>query len=738
MILTQESVTVEGTHIRKADKKVMSLKVGPELFAILTKNLYANPVLASQNEANQNAWDSHQRAGCGDRPFHVQLPSHFDPRYVIRDFGVGMSHEFMMNDYCIAGQSSKSQDAAQSGGWGLGRLSGLALSTTYNVACYDGNEKRTYAIFINGDGIPEVNRIATAPSKEERGVEITIPVNAKDINSFPDACRESCRFYPVKPIVKGVAGFLFHENQVTLKGDGWFIDKSIGFPVAVGGVYWYRLEPDNITGLTDEQKDLLNSSLGLVLSFDPSSVSPQANRQGLHYNDATCAAIKARLATLESEVKAVVQSHFDKCASIIEAKRLWLDYFKPAGSAWQLGRVFGTKQTVTWQGHVIDSADLTILQPDPLDNEKLRGIPGIVLTAYTIRMGRRGHRSVTQDSTFGTMHVSAKNRLFLNDLDGGRGIKRRVGYELMQDASRLGDNYLHYYAIHFKTPAAQAAFHAVNHTTPADMALFSPASAIIVPASVHVGGDRNLKHKLKVFRFDRSGSDRKSDSWEPTEIDEDEGGIYTTIFRFENTSISNGMIAARLAILRKHGVIKDGTAIYGIKTGEYGSNAPAILATLQGNEDWIDLSKWFAEKREEILPAADIGTLLADAAQNDSSPLVSAKTVPAFNGTALGDYLDKKLFIVGQVDKAKAYEDTMSDYVSLGGAKTYTNNAKATYDMAKEWKRVLAAYPLLAKFSGYSTYAWDKGDIRLAADYVALIEAAAMRQTPYPEAEVAA
>ena len=41
-------------------------------------------------------------------------------------------------------------------------------------------------------------------------------------------------------------------------------------------------------GLTDEQKDLLNSSLGLVLNFGASEIAPQANRAGLFYNDATC------------------------------------------------------------------------------------------------------------------------------------------------------------------------------------------------------------------------------------------------------------------------------------------------------------------------------------------------------------------------------------------------------------------------------------------------------------------
>ncbi len=167
MIITQEPVTVQS-NVRKTERKAMTLKVGPEIFQILTKNLYANPALAACAEGFQNAFDSHRRAGCADKPFVVTLPNHFDPRLVIRDFGTSMTHEFVMNDYCVAGQSSKSQDADQAGGFGIGRLSGLALSTTYNIACYDNGEKRTYAVYINGDGVPEIRHVVTISSQEPR------------------------------------------------------------------------------------------------------------------------------------------------------------------------------------------------------------------------------------------------------------------------------------------------------------------------------------------------------------------------------------------------------------------------------------------------------------------------------------------------------------------------------------------------------------------------------------------
>ncbi len=727
MIITQEQVTVQS-NVRATDRKAMTLKVGPEIFQILIKTQYANPPLAALSEAGQNAFDSHKRAGNGDKPFVVHLPTHFDPRLVIRDYGVSMSHEFVMNDYCVAGQSSKSQDANQSGGFGIGRLSGLALSTTYNIACYQDGEKRTYSVYVNGDGVPEIRHVVTAKSEEPTGVEITIPVNEKDVPAFDHAAKEAYRFYDPKPIIRGIAGFVFHKNDVTLKGNQWFIDRSINFPVAVGGVYWYRIEPDNITGLTDEQRDLLNSSLGLVLDFGASELHPQSNRQGLLYNDVTCSAIKARLTTLEGEVKAVVQAHFDKCTTIIEAKRLWLDYFKPGGSAFQLGRVFGTKQVVSWQGHVIDNADLTILEVDPINPEKVRNIPGIALTCYTIRRGRRGHRSVTEDKLHGTIFVAAKSRLFLNDLDGGRGLKRRVGYELMQELDRTGDNYLAYFGLRFKTPAAEAAFHAVNHTTPADIVTyFTPASTIDVPATVSLGGDGNEKRKLKVFRFTGAHRGRRegpSVAWEPAEIDEDTGGVFTTIFRFESASgISNGMLRARLALLKKHGIIGQDVTVYGIKTGEYGSNAPAILAKVRDNTDWIELTKWFEEKRAALLPTDDIAALLADSDQNEKSPMVASDTVQAalFKGTLLGDYLDKKAFVAAQAAKAEEYESILTDYETLGGSRGVSAGTP-TYDMQAEWDKVVAAYPMLAKFSTYASYGWDSDDLKLAADYVALCD----------------
>lgn len=717
MIITQDKVTVES-NIVTTDRKVMSLKVGPEIFAILTKNLYANPALAALSEAGQNAYDSHKRAGRADEAFNVQLPSYFDPRLVIRDYGIGMTHDFILNDYCVAGQSSKSNDAAQSGGFGIGRLSGLALSTTYNISCYNGESKRTYSVFINGDGMPEVNHVATVGSLERSGVEITIPINSKDLGAFPHAAQEAFRFYNPKPIIKGVSHFTFEQNRRTLQGNKWEIDESISSPVAVGGVYHYPIEPGNISGLTETQSDLLNSSLGLVLYFEPSEIAPQANRQGLFYNEATCNAIRTRLNTIEAEIKDVVQAQFDKCANILEAKHLWHSYFQSGGAAYKLGKAFGTKQTVHWQGHVIDDGYFTVLEPDPLVPSQLRTIPGVSLRVYQLVNGRRVTKVEESKSAFNLV-CRPGNRIFLNDLEGGRGAKRRVGYALKTTAG--GNTNVQYYSVHFKSVQAKNVFHAINYT---DDSIFESTNALVVPVGADSRGlgTDSVKHKLKVFKFTYASGKTKSDCWTPTEIDEDEGGVFTTVFRFEPRGMSNRELRYKLSLLQKHGAVSKDVTIYGIKVTEaFGKAQPAILATLKASEDWIELGEWIKEEREKLLPAAGLGQAFVDASTNENMKHFNGGVAARFNNTLISDYDSKAKFIQAQGKSAEQYEELADAYKELGGALSATD--VQTYDMDKEWNAILAAYPMLGHLYSDPSY-WSEANVNIAIEYVETVDLA--------------
>ena len=100
------------------------------VMAILT-NLYANAPLAVLREYATNARDSHVAAG-SDRPIEVDLPTDLNPSLVIRDFGVGLSEQEIIDVYARYGASTKRDTDDQVGAFGLGwRLAAACRSIPY-------------------------------------------------------------------------------------------------------------------------------------------------------------------------------------------------------------------------------------------------------------------------------------------------------------------------------------------------------------------------------------------------------------------------------------------------------------------------------------------------------------------------------------------------------------------------------------------------------------------------------
>ena len=82
---TQTNCNVEG--------KSFSIKASPVAFDILSSKLYSNPTLAIIRELLTNAYDSHKAAGKEDIPIKVNLPGYMEPNFIIRDYGIGLSKE---------------------------------------------------------------------------------------------------------------------------------------------------------------------------------------------------------------------------------------------------------------------------------------------------------------------------------------------------------------------------------------------------------------------------------------------------------------------------------------------------------------------------------------------------------------------------------------------------------------------------------------------------------------------
>src|SRR4051812_10416252 len=82
-------------------------------------DMYSKPALACIREYACNAYDSHKAAGNPD-PIEVYLPTDLRQMFVVRDRGVGMAVDDILNIYTKYGKSTKRNSDDEVGMLGLG------------------------------------------------------------------------------------------------------------------------------------------------------------------------------------------------------------------------------------------------------------------------------------------------------------------------------------------------------------------------------------------------------------------------------------------------------------------------------------------------------------------------------------------------------------------------------------------------------------------------------------------
>lgn len=138
-------------------------------------NLYSDPEAATVREYISNALDSHTKAGAAV-PVEVFSASNMNPTFVVRDHGVGMSPNELRTIYAVIGASTKRDDMAQLGAYGLGCKSALSLSTQFTVKAVKDGTKTIAVVMRKADGTGDLDITKIVATDEPNGVTITIPV----------------------------------------------------------------------------------------------------------------------------------------------------------------------------------------------------------------------------------------------------------------------------------------------------------------------------------------------------------------------------------------------------------------------------------------------------------------------------------------------------------------------------------------------------------------------------------
>jgi len=425
MITTTENNT-------KATGKEFTIKASPKAFKILSDKLYTDKYRAIVRELSTNAYDSHIEAGKKDVPFQITLPSEKNKDFVIRDFGVGMSEEKIMNLYSSYFDSDKTDSNLYVGALGLGSKSPFAYTHTFKVVSYYEGKEMVFEAKMN-EGIPVIEKIDEKDSDEPTGIKIYFEVPYYYIN-FWEATRKVLRPFETKPTIvnideKPFFDWKIDEYDTIIKDRKWLINKTSTYGVndivAVQGNVEYKVDPEifedksfrsninNIIGAEFSFKDVHNffRRNNVIIFFDIGDLDVAPSRESLSFDQKTIKNLSSRVALIYKDIRDnVLQNILDKEDTKYGAFEAYRKILR------ELNLNHEVIKELTWKGELITDA-LTINNAEAIEiwsyEQNYNG------TAKAFCFSK-------VESFLDFAHVKGKIRIFYIDEDKKKSAKFRI------------------------------------------------------------------------------------------------------------------------------------------------------------------------------------------------------------------------------------------------------------------------------------------------------------------------
>lgn len=381
------------------------IKASGKAFKILSDSLYTDKPRAILRELSCNAYDAHVAAKRPQEPFLVKLPTSLDPSLVIRDYGIGLSHQDVITIATTYFESTKTESNDFVGALGLGSKSPFSYVDSYTITSYFNGVKRIYCAFIDSDETPKITLMngqyvdssvegsvirsvagitevligedwwqdgtfSGDRTDDPNGLEISMPVRERDIHIFHEKARVVFQHFTVRPTVIPA---LRYNDDVLTSGSNWKIVLSSGYNntfTAVQGNVAYPIDVEALssTDIGRDQYDFVqrivnyrsSGTSNIVLNFNIGDLDVAASREGLSYKKTTYMSLSTALSKMSSELAAVAQKEVDACESLWDAMLLCNDKFQNSIMRLVVGKMtYGGKAIP--QSFEIKEADVKLL-----------------------------------------------------------------------------------------------------------------------------------------------------------------------------------------------------------------------------------------------------------------------------------------------------------------------------------------------------------------------------------------
>jgi hypothetical protein len=773
-ILRELNVEHSGEPLKRRQMKISERNLS-RVIPMLRDEFYSNKELAPIREYATNARDAHIRKGIPSTPIHVTLPSELDPVFRVRDFGMGLSEHELDTVYFEYCESTKRNTNDENGVWGIGAKSAFAYAESFVLTTWCEGFKSIMVCTIDGN----VDTIFKQPTTEPEGVEVAIPIQGKDVDTFINLALNLFKYWEIRPVFHNIdeetlkTHFATMNTEPFLKGDGWEIRPAgygEGEAVALMGFVPYPVDWNtiknkmnyatrtNISGIFD----FLEGNI-TTLRFPNGSLQFTPNREALQYKDETLDAITNKLEEIYNTLLNLITSKIAEAKTLWEAKIIYNRIFRRDLDGFDKSVLFSGSlssvehllhKRIQWNGIQIDNglfqrlelwdkfdgklnayeADIKpVLQTFVLDKDD-----GVKLCKCN---ATKNHKMICSPKSVVVIQDTDKNRLargaarLLFSKDTNKEISQIYVLDLSKQSVR--DEFFKHY--HFDTvPVVLVS----SIRTEIEAYLKGVRSS----GGGNGGGNSGPRPLLCSFftiknRKDKSGYDI-SPNWESETVNarEIEGGVYVSYLRKE----------IALANKKELGHITDNTSkqflqsIYNLLTF---TGNQADLTKVHGLANRTIESTWFEEALEdgnwktldEVLKDEIENNLDAETMRQCSVWLDTSKRWGSIFCEKLLPLLNNQNGVAAEyckfVAKVAQYQGFTSliDHLDLKGDWKATD--KDSSDFKKQAKEVRSTYPMVAhhdKETGIEMcekndyYSLKPAEVQEIADYINMVDSLAV------------
>jgi hypothetical protein len=270
-------------------------------------NLYSDKELAVIREYSTNARDSHIRAGI-ERPIEITTPSYLSFFFKVKDYGIGLSKQDIVEIYSKYGASTKRGTNKENGMLGLGCKSALTYTDQFTISSVKDGVRINIVVSRAVDGGGSMTILSETQTIDSNGVEITVPVARN--NNFAEKCQKFFQYWEEGTVlINGKPPRPPSLNKITdrvyLKDSSYYYGDK---PILVMGGVSYEINQDQVRVPNN-----------LVAFVDIGEVSFQPSREYLHYTPKTISTLESLKQEYKDNLIKKVQVEIDKQSSRLAA-----------------------------------------------------------------------------------------------------------------------------------------------------------------------------------------------------------------------------------------------------------------------------------------------------------------------------------------------------------------------------------------------------------------------------------